>query len=156
MLHTTFNLAKEANACTEGVDKLRAALGPDWPDDKLIPLTLVLKYNGIADAIWALRCTAEPSDKLARLFACDCADRALSLYERRHPGDARPRQAIETARRFALGEASAEDLRAAADAAWAAWGAAWAPVWAAAWSAADADEREWQAQRLREMLEVHK
>ena len=169
MLHTTFNLAKQANACD--TSKMRAALGEDWADDAPIPLTLVIEHSGIADAIWALRCTVEPSERLARLFACDCAERVLDLFERQFPDDARPRQAIETARRFAMGEASAEELARAAEAARAdvaraaasaaAWSAAWSArvaAWEAAWSAARAarkDERNWQAHRLREMLEAH-
>lgn len=48
-----------------------------------------------------------------RRFACDCAERVLSIYEDRYPNDDRLRQAIEVARRFADGAASAEDLQAA-------------------------------------------
>jgi hypothetical protein len=73
-------------------------------------------------------------DRRARLFACDCAERVLPLYEREHPGDDRPRSAIKCARRFATGEA-----RAAARAA--AWAAARAAAWAAAWAAASAAAR---------------
>ncbi len=84
-----------------------------------------------------------------RLFACDCAERVLPLFERERPGDTRPREAIALARRFAKGEASQEDLAAAGAAAWdaawaaagaaaraAAWGAAWDAAGAAAWDAA--------------------
>lgn len=152
MLHTTFNLAKQADACAEGIDKMRAALGPDWPDDKPIPLTLVLQHCGIEDAVWALRCTLESNDRLARLFACDCAAHVLPLFEAAHPSDSRPRQAIEVARRFAMGEASNEELNAAWAAAWAAAAtdaeartAAWA--WAAAATEAAAVTRDamWEA-----------
>jgi hypothetical protein len=79
-----------------------------------------------------------------RLFSVDCAERVLPIFEKTVPGDARPRQAIETARRFAVGQATAEELVAA----WAAaGGAAWAAAaagaaagddaWAAAWAAGD-------------------
>ena len=100
-----------------------------------------------------------------RLFAADCAEHVLWIYERDYPGDDRPRKAIEAARVYARGEidaaaeAAARDAaRAAArdaagdaawDAAWAAEGdaagdAAWAAArttagaaaWAAAWDAA--------------------
>jgi len=85
------------------------------------------------------------NDRTARLFAADCAERVLPIYEREHPGDDRPRQAIEVARRCANGDAT-DDERAAA---WAAAGAAartatraaagaaaWAAAWNAAWNAA--------------------
>ena len=50
-----------------------------------------------------------------RLFACDCAERVLPLFEAEFPDDNRPRQAIETARKFANGEASEAELLVAFD-----------------------------------------
>jgi hypothetical protein len=102
-------------------------------------------------------------ERTARLFACDCAEHVLYLYERDHPSDMRPRQAIETARRYASGQATEEELSAAwaaaGAAAWAARAAAWAAR-AAAWAAAGAaalaagvGERKWQAARLAEYLD---
>jgi len=89
----------------------------------------------------------------ARLFACDCAERVLPLFERKRPDDRRPRQAIEVARRFANGEATRDELLAAWDAAWAAaWAAARAAARAAAWDAAWAAERRAQNRKLTRML----
>ena len=108
-------------------------------------------------------------DRKLRLFAADCAERVLPLFEAKRPGDDRPRKAIEAARAYANGEitaaawaaAWAAARAAAGDAAWdAAWDAAGAAAWDAAgdaaWAAAgdaagvaawDA-ERQWQAARL--------
>jgi hypothetical protein len=83
------------------------------------------------------------NERTARLFACDCAEHVLYLYERKYPDDNRPRNAIETVRGHANGEATEEELTAARSAVWA---AARAAVWAA--------ELEWQALRLAEYLEV--
>ncbi len=97
-----------------------------------------------------------------RLFACDCAERVLPIFERERPGDARPRAAIETARRFVNGEATDKEMAAARDAARAAaraaagaaardaaWDAAWAAAWDAAWDAARdaAWDAAWDAAR---------
>lgn len=80
------------------------------------------------------------NERSARLFACDCAERALPIYEKAYPGDTRPRHAIEVARLFADGKATADQLAAAGAA-----GAAWAARAAgAAWAA----ERSWQLKRL--------
>lgn len=113
-------------------------------------------------------------DREFRLFACDCAERVLHLYEARYPGDTRPRDAIEMARRFANGDVKVthEELAsaayaaaavaadaaayAAAYAAYAAYSAAAAAAYAAAADAADAaayvaardEERAWQRDRL--------
>ncbi len=112
-------------------------------------------------------------DRTARLFAADCAERVLPIFEAAYPGDDRPRRTIEVARMFADGIATREELAAAQDAARAAaraaaqdaaraaaraaaWDAAWAAARdaarAAAWAAAWAAEREWQTARLLDVL----
>jgi Tfp pilus assembly protein PilW len=102
------------------------------------------------------------------------------MYERDHPDDNRPRNAVKVARRYARGESTKEELAAAADAvdaaaraaaraAWDAARAAWDAVDAAraaaraAWDAAFAvdaaardAERHWQTARLMEILGVQK
>ena len=107
--------------------------------------------------------------RTARLFAADCAERVLPLFEARSPGDTRPREAIAVVRRFANGDATRDELAAARDAAEAAagvaaWDAAEAAAGAVAWAAARvgsgeggreaawAAERDWQAQHLAELL----
>ena len=96
------------------------------------------------DRIWAL-CQLLP-DREARLFACDCAARALSLVD--NP-DFRSMEAVTVARRYANGEATEAELKAAREAAreaaWAAARAARAAAGAAAWGT----EREQQLSDLR-------
>ncbi len=53
----------------------------------------------------------------ARLFACDCAERVLPIYEAKHPNDIRPRNAIEVARLFVNTPTKFNALRFARDAA---------------------------------------
>jgi hypothetical protein len=100
-----------------------------------------------------------------RLFACDCAERVLHLFEAKRPDDKRPREAIRIARLYAEGKATEDELAAARAAAWdaarsaesAVWSAAWCAAWAkvedAAWSAAWDAERAWQTERLLWYLE---
>jgi hypothetical protein len=76
-------------------------------------------------------------ERTAGLFAADCAEHVLGIFESALPGDDRPRRAVEAARAYANGEIGEEELRAAgADA----WDAAEAAGWAAAsaWAAATA------------------
>ncbi len=61
----------------------------------------------------------------AVLFACDCAERVLHVFEKQYPDDKRPRTAIETARKWARGEATLKETRSASDAAAAAAGASY-------------------------------
>ena len=82
------------------------------------------------------------NDRTARLFAADCAERVLHLYESKYPDDSRVRNAIEVARKVANGELDISELAAAGDAAG-----------AAAWAAAGDAEREWQQARLFEYLD---
>ena len=79
------------------------------------------------------------NDRTARLFAADCAEHVLPIFERAYPTDDRPRKAIEAARAYARGEISAAARDAAGGAAWAAAGAvagAAGAVAGAAWAAA--------------------
>ena len=101
------------------------------------------------------------NERTARLFACDCAARALRRITRKFgKQDKRSGDAIKVARRFANGEATANELTSAARAASAAWAeraasAAWSAsaAWAArAESAESAAERKWQTKRLHEYL----
>ena len=80
-----------------------------------------------------------------RLFAADCAEHVLYLFEEKYPDDDRPRKAIQSARDFANDSISAYATNAAADAAHAAANAAYAAnaavvanAAAAAYAAADA------------------
>jgi hypothetical protein len=99
----------------------------------------------VDDRIWAV--THFLQDRENRLFAADCAESVLYLFEKKYPDNKRPRDAIYAARKYANGEISAGGLAAARDAAWAAaWAAArdaaWAAAWAAAWDAAWAAARD--------------
>jgi hypothetical protein len=82
------------------------------------------------------------NERTARLFAADCAERVLPIFEKHQPNDDRPRKAIESARAFANGKVDRKALAAARAAAWAAadaaGAAARAAARAAAWAAADA------------------
>ena len=100
MLHTIFNLAKDAGACTPRYEKLARALGGvnQYGKDTPIPLSKIIKTNGLQDTIWALRCTTEPAENTLIEFACRCAEHVLHYYEDKYPDDKRPRLAIEKAR----------------------------------------------------------
>ena len=71
------------------------------------------------DRLWVVLREGWIGDTTLRLFACDCAERVLPLFEKKFPEDKRPHQAIEVARRYAEGDAADEELRAAQMAAWA-------------------------------------
>jgi hypothetical protein len=95
-------------------------------------------------------------DRTARHFACDCAERVLTIFERARPNDMRVRECIATARAFADGNATQAQLAAVGAAAGdAAWDAAWDAADAARAAARDAawdSARKWQSERLRQYL----
>ena len=84
-----------------------------------------------------------------RLFACDCAERVLHIYEKKVPNDKRARTTIEVARKFADGKATKEELAAAGAAAG---DAASAAAGAGAW-AARAAEIKWQHSHFKQMFD---
>ena len=148
-LQTTLAIIRAANPCASGYANLLRTLGQDYPGDKPIDFAAILAFNGLPDAIWGLRCVLPEQerdrDRLARLFAADCAERVLPIFERARPTDTRPRDAIAVARAFARGEITALALAAALDAAkTAAWAASEAAAKAAFVAAARA--AAWDAQ----------
>ena len=86
-------------------------------------------------------------DRVARLFAADCAERATKYWTAPEGVTWHPRQTIAVVRRYAVGRATDEELAAARDAAWAASSAA---ARAAAWAV----EREAQTRLLVSYLEM--
>jgi hypothetical protein len=135
----------------------------------------------VFEAARLVREIPEWNSKTAVLFACDCAEHVLHLFEERYPNDKRPREAIQAAREYVDGKISIEEFNKATeaadaaarvarvaradDAAWAARAAraadvaAWAAydaVWAAraAAGAAWAAERKWQNDLLLKMLRL--
>lgn len=98
-----------------------------------------LDVPGVSDAdkVWLATRDGACSERVQRLFAAACAESVLHLFEAEYPDDERSRVAIQTAVAFALGQATAEELSDAADAARAA--AADADAWAADAAAAAAD-----------------
>lgn len=167
-------VAGELRPCRNGLHLCRPRDLPDW-----LGPTLWLAEAGeerivagnkiVAREARLLRRVEAWDDRAARVFAADCAERAL-LREReagREP-DRRSWDAVRVARAFADGEASPGELAAARAAAYAAdddaaaYAAAWAAVGAArdsAWDAAGAavaptrhGERAWQVSRLMSLL----
>ncbi len=120
-LATTLAILRRHSPCTQRWEKLLRHLGKGFPADKHIAFEAILESNGLDDAMWALRGVLPEQeggrDRLARLFACECAESVLSLFERKFPNDNRPREAIRVARAFAEGKASGEELAAAVAAA---------------------------------------
>ena len=119
---------------------------------KMTGLQILALKIPVEHRFWAILRHGFLSDKDLRLFACDCAEHVLGIFEEKYPKDKRPRECIAMARRFANGKATKQELVAAwvaaGAAAWAAGAAAWA-----AW-AAGAAERAWQVKRLKRYLEA--
>jgi len=142
MVNTTLNAIRKHIPCEEGWEKLLKSLGKTKADDEPLPLVTILDSNGIDDAVWCLRALGEEHQRDIRLFACDIAEGVLYLFQKQCPDDKRPRQAIETARRYAMGKATKEELAGAWDAA----DAAARAVRVAAGDAEAAVEKKRQAQ----------
>jgi hypothetical protein len=133
MITTTLNRIRAHQPCEKGWTKLLNRLGKTKADDEPLPFSVILKSNGLDDALWCCRCEPQ-SDKEWRLFAVWCARQVQHLMT-----DKRSINAIDIAERYASGQATKGEL----DAAWtategAAWVAARAAAEAAAWVAAEA------------------
>jgi hypothetical protein len=143
-MQTTLNKIKLHSPCKNGWEKLLNHLNKTQSDDEPLELRTILESNGLDDTIWAFR-AVQGKDKEIRLFAADCAEMVLPIYEKRYPDDKRPRLAIQAARDYANGLITMEELAASRAAARA---AARDAAWAAAWDAA----RDAQSKQLESML----
>ena len=78
MITTTLNRIREHQPCTDGWAKLLAYLGKTKADDDPLPYAVILKSNGLDDALWC--CRAEPQySKEWRLYAVWCARQVRHL-----------------------------------------------------------------------------
>jgi hypothetical protein len=147
-------------------------LGPTIYEAEVAPDAIILAADDkvvTSGPVRLVRQMTRWNDRTARLFAADCAERALPIFERAYPGDDRPRKAIAAARAYARGEIDSAALSAVWSAAVSAavsaadsavWSAAESAVWSAALSAvvsaarsaavsaADSAGRAWQTDRL--------
>ena len=102
MLSTTFNRIQAEPGSNKLYKKMAAALGGVIKYGKENPIFLdkIIASNGLADTIWTMRCTIEPSFQLMLEFACRCAEHALPLFEAKYPNDKRVQSAIKAARLY--------------------------------------------------------
>ena len=121
MLTTTLKDIRAKSPCEDGWEKLLKHLGKSGAEAKTdetpIAVITVLESNGMKDALWVFdKCI---NSHICRLFAADCAESALHIFEKERPDDKRPRRAIEVARNP---NATSEERDAAGADAWAAAG----------------------------------
>ena len=134
-MKTTLNKIRDYGPCRDGWEKLLKYLGKTKADDEPLSLLTILKNNGLDDALWCLR-AVDGYEKEMRLYAVWCARQVQHLMT-----DQKGIEVIDVAERYAHGQATRDELRAARaasiDAAWAAkGGAASDEAWAAAMNAA--------------------
>jgi hypothetical protein len=146
---TTFRKLRVADACRGRYRRLAKKLGGIKAYGKDTPITLlqILEHNGADDTLWAINHSIKTTpelDRILRLFACDCAERAL--MRERETGlelDNRSWDAVAVLRLYADGKATDEELtaawEAARDAAYHACSAKWLLSWAV-YRAADISE----------------
>jgi hypothetical protein len=129
-----------------GWQKLLRHLGKKRADDEPIPFRVILESNGLDDALWATR-TRPDLASTWRLLAVRYARRVQHLM-----ADPRSVAALDVAERHVRGDATDEEMKAAAEAAASAASAAWwSASAAAAWSTASASwsaEAAWSAEAV--------
>ena len=125
------------------LDQLPKWIGPTLYEVEVRGEVLRAEDKSVAAQARLIRRVDTWNEKTLRLFAADCAEHVLGIYEKTYPNDDRPRKAIQAARDFANGliDASAAHAYAAyasAAAAYAAYASAGAAAAYAAYASADA------------------
>ena len=112
---------KDISPCSRGyhfvtLEQLPRWIGPTLYEIEVRGQIIHASDKGVAEQARLVRRIETCNDRTLRLYAADCAERVVSLYEKYHPTDTRPRKAIQAARDFANGKITAEELKATADA----------------------------------------
>src|SRR5208282_6231935 len=99
---------KDIQPCTRGyhfvnIEQLPHWLGPTLYEIEVRGQIIHEAYKSVAEQARLIRKVETWNDKTLRLYAADCAERVLGLYEKQYPRDDRPRKAIQAARDFANG-----------------------------------------------------
>ena len=149
-MRTTLSKIRKHHPCKEGWEKLLRHLNKTQPDDEPLLLEEILDSNGLDDALWCLR-AVEGHDREMRLYAVWCARQVRYLMT-----DPRRVAALDVTERYVRGQASREELAAAAREAAresvtcvsiAAWEAAWAEARESTWTQSVRVAREVAAAR---------
>lgn len=158
MLQTNFRLLRRAGMRESRYKHLARTLGGIRKYGRGTPITLlqILDICGLDDALWALR-ACPGSERFTRLLACDYFEHInMPIYESLHPNDKRYRNAIETARCYANGQATDNELAEAQNYTIVAHSDVWTAAWFTCPDVRELDHQfvdcQWQEQHLRKML----
>ena len=110
---------KNIRPCARGyhfvsIEQLPQWLGPTLYEIEVRGQILHETDKSVAEQARLIRKVKTWNDKTLRLYAADCAERVLSLYEKQYTKDDRPRKAIQAARDFANGLITKDAANAAA------------------------------------------
>ncbi|MGB0854882.1 MAG: putative immunity protein, partial [Pikeienuella sp.] len=112
----TLSALKKLDPCAERFK----ALSADLPKRRKITAAHAVESGAtLDDLVWVASVLARKDkdvERRLRLWMADCAARVLHIFEKDHPTNVRPREAIEAGRQYARGEIDAA-ARAAAGAA---------------------------------------
>ena len=107
-MQTTLKKIRAHSPCAPGWTRLLTFLGKTKVDDEALLLSTVLQSNGLNDTLWCLR-AVDGFEREKRLFAVWCARQVQHLMT-----DPRSLAALDVVEQFANGQASLEELGAAA------------------------------------------
>ena len=104
-------------ACENGYHFCTIEQLPEWLSEEIYEVEvdgdILNGYNKLVSRSIRLNKKLNWNEKTQRLFAADCAEHVLHIFEDEYPDDDRPRKAIEAVRKFVYGEISKEELSAA-------------------------------------------
>ena len=135
----TLNSIKKHIYYQDDWDKLLCSLNKPEADDEPLSLLTVLKATGLTDALCGLRALPPEMSSSICLLACDLAAPAMAYTD-----DKRVHRCLATARKYAVGKATAKELAKAGKAAKMAWAKAQAEAeaaWAKTKTMEDAKEK---------------
>ena len=108
-LSLTYSELKKLDPCPKRLRKVAKLMGGarEWGEKRITAREAAEAGIEFDDLLWVAATIALTDNRVKRrlrLFLTDCAARMLPVFEKQHPDDARPREAIMAARQFVSGE----------------------------------------------------
>jgi hypothetical protein len=113
----TLNDIRKYDPPTKEWGMLLRHLSKSQADDEPLKFSTIIKRNTTSFAYWCVDILPGEYERDKLLLCADLAERTLHIFERKYPGDDKPRKAIQATRDYANGLITGVDYDAIKDAA---------------------------------------
>lgn len=105
-MFTTLAKIRDCHPCASSWKTLLTGLNKTSADNEILPLSSILKINGVEDTLWAFQCVNDNFKREQNMFKIWCAKQVRHAMK-----DVRSIHVLIVAENFEYGEATAEEMK---------------------------------------------